>query len=216
MMDQLKFFCILLLSAVAVPSFANNIEWKQHYYSHYAKAEPLESVLKGLMHGEGISVSVSDKANVKISVNIKSLPPKEVLEQLVGTYQFVWYFYGQVLYVSDMAEVQTATLKLIHILPKEFTRTLKEMGIYDEKFSWNFSDQSGIIRFTGSKRLVELVMETATILDTDDPRPSRQFVYSWYDKKGGKHYSSTPPNDLSIKHKLYSLADGDVVSVSKK
>lgn len=215
-MDRLKFIYILVLSMLAMPSFADNIEWKQLYYSHFAEAEPLESVLKGLMHGEGVSVSVSDKANVKVSLNIKNLPPKEVLEQLVGTYQFVWYFYGQVLYVSDMSEVQTATLKLIHILPKEFTDTLKEMGVYDEKFSWNFSDQSGVVRFTGPKRLVELVMETATILDTDSVKPSNQFVYIWNDKKGRKHYSSKPPHDRSIKHNLYSLADGEIVPVSKK
>lgn len=201
---------------ITTSSFADDIEWKQHYYSHYAEAESLESILKGLMHGEGVSVSVSDKANVNVSLNIKSSPPKGIFEQLVGTYQFVWYFYGRVLYVSDMTEVQTGTLKLVHLLPEEFTETLKEMGIYDEKFSWHFSDQSGVIHFTGPKRLIELVMETATILDTDTPAPSSRFVYIWHDKKGGKHYSSTPPINKAIKHQLYNLADGEITSPSKK
>jgi type II secretory pathway component GspD/PulD (secretin) len=215
-MIRLRFLYILVFSMFAIPAFADDIEWKQHYYSHYAEAEPLESILKGLMHGEGIAVSVTDKANASVSLNIESLPPDEVLKQLEGTYQFIWYFYGRVLYVSDMTEVQTATLKLIHMLPKDFTEQLKDMGIYDKKFSWHYSDNSGIIRFTGSKRLVELVMETAVILDTDTSKPSGQFVYIWHDKKGGKHYSSTPPRDRSVKHGLYNLADGEIVSVSKK
>lgn len=215
-MTLLRIFYTFALLTIAIPSFSAEIQWKQQLYSHYAENESLNSILKDLMYGEAISVSVSDKANVEINFNLENLPPAEALQRLANVYQFIWYYYGQVLYVYDMSEIQTATLKLVHQSPQSFTNTIKEMEIYDEKFSWYQSNRSKIIRFTGPKRLVELVMETATILDTDEPKPSSQFVYTWKDKKGREHFSSYPPVDSSIKHRLYSVISGEMIKPSNK
>jgi type III secretion protein C len=167
MMMWIRVLIAWSLLLVALSSGATEIKWKQRLYSHYADEESLESILKDLMYGEDISVSVSNKANVKISLNLEQLPPAEVLRRLTSIYQFVWYHHGQVLYVYDMSEIQTATLKLVHLSPQKFTDTMKEMSIYDDKYSWNFSERKKIIHFTGPKRLVELVMETAKVLDAD-------------------------------------------------
>ena len=187
-MNLLKLFYTVIFLLPLASSFAADIHWKQHYYSHYAEKESLESILKDLMYGEGISVSVSKKANIDINLKLEQLPPEEVLQHLANVYQFTWFYYGKVLYVNDMTEIQTATLKLLHLSPQTFTKTIKEMEVFDEKFSWHFSNESGIIRFTGPKRLVELVMETATIIDTDAPKRSSQFVYIWQDSTGGKAF----------------------------
>lgn len=215
-MTLLKKFYIFGFLAIAMPSFAAEIQWKQQLYSHYAENESLNSILKDLMYGEGISVSVSNKANIEINFSLENLPPAEALQRLANVYQFIWYYYGQVLYIYDMSEIQTATLKLDHQSPQTFTDTIKEMEIYDEKFSWYQSNRSKIIRFTGPKRLVELVMETATIIDTDNPKPSSQFVYTWKDKKGREHFSSYPPSDSSTKHKLYSVINGEEITSPDK
>lgn len=208
------FYIVVIFLFFSTSPFAASIKWKQHFYSHYAEKESLESVLKDLMYGEGIAVSVSKKANIAINIKLERLSPAKALQHLAKVYQFSWYYYGKVLYVSDMTEVQTATLKLVHISPQMFTTAIKDMAIFDDKFSWNFSNQSGIVRFTGPKRLVELVMETATIIDVDEPSKESQLVYTWHDKTGGKHFSSTPPKDKSIQHGLYSFVSGGVTPQS--
>jgi type III secretion protein C len=203
---------ILLGSTLSVE--ATEIKWKQRLYSHYAKEESLESVLKDLMYGENISVSVSNKANVNINFNIEQLPPSEVVQRLASMYQFIWYSHGQVMYVYDMSEIQTATLKLVNLSPKMFTETLKEMNIYDGKYGWDYSEKRGLIHFSGPERLVELVMETAKVLDTESPMTSNTLVFSWIDGKGTKHFSSKPPSS-NRNYEAISLSSGEIVPLRK-
>lgn len=210
----IKFFCTVLLLVSTTLTIADEIKWKERVYSHYAEKESLTSILKDLMYGEGMSVFVSDKADANINISLNNLPPKEILRRLASTYQFMWYSYGKVLYVYDITEVQTATLKLVHLSPKGFTDTVREMDIYDDKFSWHYSNQSRIIRFTGPAKLVDLVMETAKLIDNDEEKMSSQFVYVWNDRKSRKHYSSTPPSDKSMKYQVLSLASGEIVSTN--
>ena len=208
------FYLLLFLLIGITAARADEIEWKDRSYSHYAEKESLSSILKDLMYGEGMSVAISEKADTDINISLKNLKPKEILRRLASTYQFIWYAYGKVLYVYDITEVQTATLKLVYLSPKVFTDTIKDMGIFDKKFSWNFSNQSRIIRFTGPKKLVNLVMETATMTDTDEENMSSQFVYVWDDEVLKRHYSSTPPANKSLKYQVLNLVSGDVILVN--
>ena len=89
---------------------AAQIKWKQQLYSHFADGQPLEMTLKDLMSGEGVPVVLSKKIKSTVHVHLENLPPAEVLERLTKMYHFVWYYDGQVLFVNEMSELQSATL----------------------------------------------------------------------------------------------------------
>ena len=201
---------ILTLSIWLMPAFmlhAAQIKWKQQLYSHFADGQPLETTLKDLMSGESIPVVLSKKLKSTVHVHLENLPPAEVLERLTKMYHFVWYYDGQVLFVNEMSELQSATLKLKHISSKAFTQALKDLDIYDGRFSWQYSEREGLVYFSGPPRLVSLVMEMAKVYDIEE----RNAVYKWVDSKGVPTFSTAPPVDESKGFDIISPLTGQII-----
>lgn len=204
-----------LLAVFLLPMNANaaDLKWKQTYYSHYADGETLETVLQDLMYGEEIPVIVSKKIKANVNLHLEGMSPAEVFDRLSKTYQFIWYYDNQALFVYNVNELMSATVKLDHISSQKFTEITKEMGIYDQKYGWEFADDRDVIYFTGPPRLVNLVMEMSEVYDTEKPAYQSSIVYQWKDKDGVPNFTTKPPKDPSITYLMInSNSDGDSVS----
>ncbi len=199
---------LILMGLFILPSMvqglnAAELKWKQTYYSHYADGETLETVLQDLMYSEKIPVIVSNKIDANVNLYLEGTSPVEVFDRLSKTYQFVWYYDNQALFVYDVTELMSATLKLDHISSGEFTDIVKEMGIYDQKYGWEYANDRDVIYFTGPPRLVNLVMEMSEVYDIEKPmNKSQVVVYRWKDKSGVSNFSTRPPEDPSLYYSM--------------
>lgn len=169
------------------------IPWKTKVYSHYSNNEELSDVVRSLMSSQSIPVVISDKVEEVVKVHFERHKPQAVLERLSDMYGLTWYYDGHVLFVYSAEEVITATLRLKNVSASEFTYSMKELGVFDSKFKWRMSERDGVIYFSGPERFVDLVMEMARVVDNTGKKPPSQFVYTWRDNEGQKHFSTNPP-----------------------
>ena len=189
---------------------AASIQWKQNSYSHFADGQPLEQTLKDLMSSENIPVIQSKKLKATVHIHLENMPPQEMLNRLAKMYHFVWYYDGQALFINEMNELQSATLKLKYMSPRAFTLKMKELDIYDEHYNWRYSEDGGLIYFSGPPRLVGLVMEMAKVYDTEDSSS----VYKWVDTHGITTFSTSPPLNKSRWYEIISPMTGKSIKQS--
>jgi type II secretory pathway component GspD/PulD (secretin) len=184
----------ILLSFFTLNAQAAELQWPTTPYSHYSNQEPLSNVLESLSSSQGIPVVVSTKIQDVISISFAELEPAIIFKRLVDAYNLTWYYDGHVLYVYRLDEMQTKTIKLKSLSVKSFKKSLRELDILDERFSFRSIDHQGLIYLSGPKRFLELTAEMANHLDHNDGQPNMTAkVYKWKDKQGITHFSSAPP-----------------------
>lgn len=179
---------------------AAELIWPTTPYSHFSNQEPLRDVLQSLAANQGIPIVVSKKIQDTVSITFEKLEPTVIFQRLIDAYNLTWYYDGHVLYVYRLDEMQTKTIKLNHLSVRSFKKSLQQLEILDERFSFRSIDRQGLIYLSGPSRLIELTLEMAELLDTEvqqktptDPVRRNTRVYKWKDKKGITHFSSAPP-----------------------
>lgn len=203
--DTLCSFILLLTLPFNV--YALNIQWNQQPYSHYSENEPLNDVIAALMTSQNIPVVTSKSIESTVNIDFRSMLPETFFTQLVSAYHLTWYYDGQILYVYNMDEINTGSLKLSHISVSQFSESLTELGILDSRFSWRKSNDDQLVYFSGPERFTSIVMEMAKVLDTAKSKrierraASRPTIYRWKDKQGVVRFSTTRPNKNSAKVK---------------
>lgn len=184
----------VLFSLFILNTQAAELQWPTKSYSHFSNQEHLRNVLESLSSSQGIPVVVSKKIQDVISINFAKLKPAVIFQRLVDAYNLTWYYDGHVLYVYRLDEMETKTIKLKSLSVASFKKSLKELDILDERFSFQSIDRQGLIYISGPKRFLELTTEMAIHLDHDDNQPNTTAkVYKWKDKQGITHFSSAPP-----------------------
>ena len=88
-------------------------------------------------------------------------------------------------------EVQTASVSMKKMSPREFTNALKRLQVLEDRFQWEASEVDNIIYMTGPERFVSTVLSMAKVMDNQDL--SRRQVYRWKDKGGVVNFSSEDP-----------------------
>jgi type II secretory pathway component GspD/PulD (secretin) len=142
------------------------------------------------MSAQGVPVVVSGDVTGALSGRFQKMQAQDVFEQIISTYNLVWYYDTHTLYVYNSDEMQTGTIKLQALTVAEFRQSLKDLGIFDVRFSWQASEPDGLIFFSGPQRYVTLVMEMAEVLDS---QRNRLTVYRWKDNDGVTNFSTASP-----------------------
>ncbi len=202
-----------LLAAMGMQAAnAERIKWTMGSYSHYSNGEDIADVLKDLMSFQGIPVVMSSKVSGEVNLRFENLPAQEALDRLARLYQLAWYYDGHALFVYQVGETKTATLKLMNITVNEFTDSLKRLGIFDRRFTWKVSESDGFIYFSGPPRYVTLVMETARAMDVKSPGfAAGSVVYRWKGSDGIMNFSSSPPGgDDYPRYEVVNLETGAI------
>ncbi|MGF1643373.1 MAG: secretin N-terminal domain-containing protein [Thiotrichales bacterium] len=174
-------------------TWAAEIPWASKSYSHYSNGEPLRNMVNSFFGSHGIPVIVSKRIKDVVSLSFNDVPNDEVLERLAKTYHLTWYYDGNVAYVYHIDEIQTGSLMLKHVSVKEFTDAIERMGIYDPRISWTVSERDGLLHFAGPARFVEMVMESAKVIDRPAVVQTKGVAYRWVDARGVRNLSSSPP-----------------------
>ena len=160
-------------------------------YAYFGNSEPAADVLKNFAANYSIPVVISPNVDGVINGRIGPLPPVEFLDKVAQLSALIWYFDGNTLYVYNSNEIEKQIINLQYMRTDEFSNTLMEIGIWDSRFYWRARPEEGIIYLSGPPRYMELVTETARLLDakSGERQKSRQTVkvfplrYAWADDR---------------------------------
>lgn len=189
-----------LLSLVTVGAHAAPLSWNATPFSYFAANDDIADVLRGFAASQGVPVVVSDKVAGKINGRFERLTPEAFLQRLAAAYGLVWYYDGQVLHVYRADEMRSRIVKLNFYPVARFQKTLDQLGILDERFTFKPVAEEGIVLVSGPQPFLDLVEEMGKTLDASFPvRATAQAdaVYRWTDESGRVHYSSEPPPDTA-------------------
>ncbi len=92
-------------------------------------------------------------------------PGATLLSELAATYGLVYYSFADTVYVTSLSENQSRLLPVDPNSGPKLTATLKELGIYDERFGLKFSRGNGFVAVSGPPKYIELVEQAARYLE---------------------------------------------------
>lgn len=161
---QLKIaICTVALVGV-LPLNAATLELTDEPYQYVTVDQSLPGVLRAFGSNLGFSVQVSKNVTGQVRGRLPQLSQKEFLEFLSRTYGLVWYFDGFVLHVENARESKSKVYKLSSVSPDRLEQSLRDLNIWDERFSIKTSAGSDLTYVSGPKRYVELVGNAITNL----------------------------------------------------
>jgi type III secretion protein C len=153
------------LASAPCAARAAEIPWRSPVYTHVADDAPLAAVLRDFAANQGLVAVVSPKVQGTVNGRFVDMAPTAFLDQLCTAYGLTWYFDGSALYVYAADELSTRILSLKFITPSHLRTVLDRLGIYDVRFGWRALDDMGVVYLSGPARYVDLVAETAALVD---------------------------------------------------
>ncbi len=134
-------------------------------YSYYSGGESVSDVIRNFASSLYIPVVISQTVTGSVNGRLGPMPPVDFLNHLANIYGFIWYHDGHTLYVNASSEVTKRIISLQAMTVPQFRDTLNRMGVLDPRFYWREQPNEGLIYISGPPRYVEMVTETAGILD---------------------------------------------------
>lgn len=184
---------------------AAQLPWSKKVYSHFSDQEPLESLLETLAASQNTQIVVSKKIEDVVSAHFKEKTAKAIFKELVKAHGLIWYYDGGVLYISKKDEIQSGSINLKYHTTKEFSQSLRQLGILDDHFYWVESAHDNTVYFKGPERFVSTVLKMSNVLDK---KPAKPRIYKWIDKNGVPTFSSKMPGHFN-KNKNLNVIDVD-------
>ena len=184
------FSLILLTYGYSGLTFAKALTWSDSSFSLYARKDGLQDVLSGLASSQSIPVEIDESVEGTVNGSFIDTTRKLIFDQLIETYDLVWYFDGHILYIDKLQNTESKTISLRSIHPAEFKRQLIQLGVYreDGRFHWREVGNKKLVHISGPAPFVRKVSSMATKLDISFK--SSDTVYKWKDAKGLTHYST--------------------------
>lgn len=159
----LSLFICCLLSSITM---ANKMPWAgKDDFSLISNNEPLAEVLKNFANTYDAPVFVSTKISGNVNGQFPSITAKQFLEKMSDVYGINWYYDGSILYFYRNDEIENQLLQLDHIKPSTLRYNLHALGIWDHQYNWKELPDSGLIYLSGPPRMVEIITETAAMMD---------------------------------------------------
>jgi type III secretion protein C len=158
---------VFILSLVACNLMAADLPWKQaRKFERSVEQKELRELLREFTGGYGISVVVDQQVSGSVSGKF-NLTPQSMLEYLATTYGFVWFYDGNVLYISPADSVVSEIIPLPAQSSDKSLRTLERLGLMDPRYPVSIDSRARIARVAGPKPYVDLVRNTLRGIDSE-------------------------------------------------
>lgn len=187
-------------------------------YSYFGDGESINDVLSNFASNYSIPIVISERVEGTVNGRFGPLTPVEFLDKMAHINNLIWYFDGNTLYLYNSQEIEKEIISLLHISVKEFQQALIDIGIWDNRYYWRANPSDGLIYLSGPHRYMELVTQTAAMLDAK--AGSRQqgqvtvkvfpLKYAWADDRSFQFRSQSViiPGIASILQKIVQGGSG--------
>ena len=193
-------------------------------YAYFGNGDSLKDVLRNFAGSYYMPIVISDTVEGQVNGKVGPMTPVDFLDHLSNVFGFIWYFDGHTLFVYDGSSTIQKIISLNYLSIGQFKRTLKKIGIWDGRFFWKEQDGEGLVFISGPPRYIELVSETANLLDNKegDRQKSQLTVrtfplkYAWAADKSFNFRGQqlTVPGVASLLTNI--ISGGGVAQVQKK
>ena len=157
----------LITTFAAGLSFAADLPWKQaRKFERSVEQKDLRELLREFTAGYGIAVVVDQQVTGNVSGKF-NLTPQSMLEYLASSYGFVWFYDGNVLYISTADSVVSEIVPLPAQSADKSLRTLERLGLLDVRYPVSIDARARIARVAGPKPYVDLIRNTLRGLDAE-------------------------------------------------
>ncbi|MGB1271111.1 MAG: type III secretion system outer membrane ring subunit SctC, partial [Endozoicomonas sp.] len=137
-------------------------------YAYFGSGESLAEVLQNFAASYYMPAIIAEDVVGEVNGKIGPLTPVDFLDHLANIYGFIWYFDGHTLFVYDDSATAQKIISLGYLTVDQFKNTLKKIGIWDGRFFWKSQAKEGLVFISGPPRYVELVSQTALLLDAKE------------------------------------------------
>lgn len=157
--------CLVL--GVGLPLSAAELPWsKARNFKRLVEQKELRELLREFAGGYGISVVVDAQVTGTVSGRF-DLTPQSMLDYLASTYSLVWFYDGNVLFVSPADAVVSDIVPLPQQNPERTVRTLERLGLVDKRLPITIDATARVARVAGPKAYVDLVRSALRSIDLD-------------------------------------------------
>ncbi|MBA8879559.1 type III secretion protein [Phyllobacterium myrsinacearum] len=150
-------------------------EWTNKPYHYVLINQDLPGAMKEFGRNLGFPVVLDGQVRGQIRGQIKAQTAGQFLDELAEGNGLNWYFDGAILHVSPSDEFKTQVIELGRLTGDVVLREMKRMGLYDERFSINYSKNAAALRVSGPPSYIEVTREVISTIQpppvaADDPR----------------------------------------------
>ncbi len=164
------FMSIVALLFFIGPQYAMsaNIKWRTQPFFHVSENEPIDEFLKGLFSSQDVVLSISDEVKDQTVSGKFDDPPQKVFKQIAKAFDLTSYCDGNIFYVLRSGEISSKIISLKHLSTRGFKRILSKLNVLDSRFPIQFHAREGIVHVFGPAPYIDMVEETARLMDTPD------------------------------------------------
>ncbi|WDJ86375.1 type III secretion system outer membrane ring subunit SctC [Xanthomonas campestris pv. incanae] len=145
-----------------LPPHANaaSVPWHSRSFKYVADRKDLKEVLRDLSASQSITTWISPEVTGTLSGKFEATPQK-FLDDLSGTFGFVWYYDGSVLRIWGANETKNATLSLGAASTSALRDALARMRLDDPRFPVRYDETAHLAVVSGPPGYVDTVAAIA-------------------------------------------------------
>ena len=156
-----------IFTLVSCNGHAAELPWKQaRKFERSIEQKDLRELLREFTGGYGVAVVVDPQVTGVVSGRF-NLKPQSMLEYLSTTYGFVWFYDGNVLYISPADSITSEIIPLPAQSADKSLRTLERLGLMDPRYPVSIDARARIARVAGPKPYVDLIRNTLRGIDSE-------------------------------------------------
>ena len=161
-----RVFIFSLIFTTSLQSQANKMPWiNKDAYSLISNNDSLKNVLTNFAKNYDTPVFISEKISGNVNGHFEKIEAQDFLQKISDVHGINWYYDGSVLYFYRNDEIENKIIQLDHIKPSTLRYNLHSLGIWDHQYNWRELANSGLIYLSGPPRMVEIISETASMMD---------------------------------------------------
>jgi type II secretory pathway component GspD/PulD (secretin) len=146
------------------PAHAADIPDANRIVTYHVVDQDVAGVIGGIAAQLGVRVDVSSSVQGDVHGRLPAGTVRATLDRLASLYSFDWYFDGQTLFATSMAQAQSKVLPLGAVPADDLLQTLAAFGVSDQRWPVRISRAGGMAYVSGPPRLVGMTENVLSAL----------------------------------------------------
>lgn len=208
-MYKIIFFGFVSISFIAEVNSAS-LPDKDKPYPYFIMQQKVEDALHAFGRNLALPVKIDGTIKGKISKFSETKTRRGYLNELSNKHDFIWYFDGAVIYITERNKIESKTLVLEKRRSGEIIEALRDVSLLEDKFINTGDWYSKVVFVSGPPSYVKRISEL--IKDIDAKMPAELTII-----RGNKNSASSSapsysaPSSISPLNGLNTIAPEPVI-----